>query len=200
MATDIYRTDVTMDMQGQMASIVQTWKCIDPTSDNTMLIANNLINGLLDGIFPIGYINRLRALLSEDTFISSIRATRIFAGGGTGAVQVFQRDEHVGTIESTYHTGQLAGVVVWVTSSRPEVTGRNFIPGVPESMIEGGRFIDAYRTAIDNFVLTSITGFTTPETLFTPVVWDREAEAFYDIDDGYLSLKPGTQRRREKPI
>jgi hypothetical protein len=200
MATHIFRSQVTVDMQGQMASIVNHWKCIDPAITDDYKLAAELVAGIAAGVAPIGFINRLVLLMSEDAFVSSIVCQQLAPTGGNTANGVYQRDDEPGGIASPWHTGQLAGVVVWVSSARPNVTGRNFIPAVPESLIDGGRFDANYKTAMDNFILTVIAGFSTPSTVFLPVIWDREDELHFQIDDGYLSLKPGTQRRREKPL
>jgi len=200
MATHIFRSQVTVDMQGQMASIVNHWKCVDPAITDDFKLAAELVAGIAAGVAPIGFINRLVLLMSDDVFVSSIVCQQLSPTGGNTANGVYQRDDEPGGIVSPWHTGQLAGVVVWVSGARPNVTGRNFIPAVPESMIEGGRFLPAYKIAMENFIATVISGFSTPSTIFLPVIWDRVDATDWQIDDGYLSLKPGTQRRREKPL
>jgi len=200
MATEIYRSSVSVDCQGQNAAIVMHWKCIDPTSSNDVILAKQLNDALRAGVAPLGYINRLVLLMSDDVFVSKVDVIKIHPTGGNTWSHTYQRADEPGGIDSPWHTGQLAGVPIWITSGRPNVTGRNFIPGVPESMIEGGRFVDDYQTAMQNFMTTCITGFSTANALFQLVLWDREVEVSYLVDDSYLGRKPGTQRRREKPL
>jgi hypothetical protein len=200
MATEIYRAQVTVDMQGQMASIVMHFRTINPTSSDDFKMAGELVLALASGVAPVGFINRLVLLMSEDVFVSSIVCQKIFPTGGNSAHKFYQRDTEPGGVASPWHTGQLAGTAIWITSARPDVTGRNFIPGVPESMINGGRFETAYQTAFNNFITTCLAGFTSAHGAWELVVWDREDETPYLVDDGYLSSKPGTQRRRERPL
>lgn len=200
MATEIFRTEVSIDCQGQNATIVNHWKCVDPVETNDFVLARGLVDALMAGVAPIGFINRLVLLMSSDVFVSTVSAIRIHPTGGNTFRHVYQRGDEPGGDPAPWHTGQLAGVAIWISSSRSDVTGRNFIPGVPEGLVVGGRFDAAYASAMDDFITTVIAGFTTPSTVFFPVIWDRVDEVSYQIDDGYLSPKPGTQRRREKPL
>lgn len=200
MASEIYRVETTIDCQGEMASIVMHFQVDDPTGGNDWAIAFDLLEALAAGVDPAGFIGRLSNLLSEECFISSQVAARIHPTGGNSANRVFQRDEAVGEVPGPFHTGQLAGVAIWISSTRDQVTGRNFVPGVPEGYIVGGRFLATYRTSMEEFIADVVGGYTGSLGTFIPVIWDREAELPYQIDDGYLSAKPGTQRRREKPL
>lgn len=201
MATEIYESMVSFQLGRQYAAIVQHWKIVDPTLPNDFLVARDLVNAMfLEGAAPTRYITRLKNLLSEEVYISAIRARRIHPTGGNTFVRWFQSDAQVGARDGQPHTQQVAACIIWLSSADTNLTGRTFIPGISEDDLDGGRFTALYQVETNNFVERVKAGFAPSAGLFTPVIWRRGPKVGVQIDDGYVTPHVGTQRRREKPI
>lgn len=200
MAIETFRTCITLDMQGQAASMVHHFQITDPTESNDFILARQLNLALIGTGVPTDPLPRLRQLFSEDCFISSISSARIWPTYGNASDFVFQTDDFPGNQTSPWHTGQVAATVIWISSDRPNVTGRTFIPGIAEETLVGGRFTAPYKVNVQNYADAFLIGQSTASGIFEMCIWDRAAHLGYRIDDSYLSIKPGTMRRREVPL
>jgi len=94
----------------------------------------------------------------------------------------------------------VAATVIWVQTDVEKITGRTFIPGISIEDIDGGRFSTDYQSAIDNFIARHLSGFAVSAGTALFQIYDRETPIGYQVSNGYLSPKPGTQRRRERPL
>jgi hypothetical protein len=138
--------------------------------------------------------------MSQDSFISSLRARRVAPTQGNTASQVFEVDDLVGQIADDMHTGQIAAGFIWVSESGDTQVGRNFIPGVAEESLDSGRWSAAYAALALAFRVKHIPGHSVAGGIFEPVIYDRVAKTGLLIDDGYLSPLVATVRQRETPV
>lgn len=200
MAKEYYELAVRMNVRGFPMECVFHGFIQDPSIANEFAVAQSIIAALDDGGPPTSWINRLVLLLSDEAYVSSIRCRRMIPGGGNTAEVYFQEDDYVGAIAGGVSAVQVAGCVIWNSTDAPNKTGRNFIPAVSTVSIANGRFEAAYQTAIDNFIAKVITGLAVSAGTFLWCFWNQTDEVGYQITGGYLSAKPGTQRRREVPL
>jgi len=142
----------------------------------------------------------LLACVSDEAYVSSIRAKRIAPTGGNTFPQAFEPADLPGTHASPIKAMQIAGCIIWVPTVSGSKTGRNFIPGVPDDGVEKSRWLAPYGGDIDTFIQQHIVGFTIAAGTMLPVVYDRLTSTGDVIADGYLSPKLGTIRKRELPI
>lgn len=199
MANEYYELDVGFSCAGQFAMCVFHYRIADPTEPDEYEVANQLINALDDG-GGTAWIVRLMQMISEDAFFSSARAKRVAPTGGNMAGQTFEATDFPGAIASEIHTQQVSACLIWVSDGTPGVSGRNFIPGVPENALDSSRWEAAFQALADVFIAKHLTGFSVAAGIFLPVIYDRVAKTGIVPDNGYLSPLVGTQRRREIPV
>jgi len=198
MATEIYELKVSFFQAGQYAQVVFHEKIVDPTEANDYLVAGQLLNALDDGV-P-SWLLRLQQMMSTECYISSVRAKRIWPTGGNSAVQFFQVGDVPGQVAEEIEAQQTAMVIIWLSDTTPDITGRNFIPGTPDDALEASRWeADAYTRA-NNFIAKHLPGFSVAAGVFEPVIFNRATHVARLMSHGYLSPKPGTLRKRELAI
>ena len=200
MAREYYELGVRIIVRGFPMECVFHGFIDSPSVANEFEVASSIVAAVDDGGPPIGWIYRLVLLMSEEAYVSTIRCRRITAGGGNTSAAFFQEADFPGAVEGAVSATQTAGCVIWNSDEATDKTGRNFIPAVSVESIENGRFDAAYQTAIDDFIAKTITGFAVSAGTFLFCFWNQEDEVGYQITGGYLSPKPGTQRRREVPL
>lgn len=199
MANEFYQLDVGFSCAGQFAMCVFHYRIADPTEPDEYVVAEQLIDALDDG-GATAWILRLMQMISQDAFFSSARARRVFPAGGNMAGQAFGPMEFPGAVPVEIHTQQVAACLIWVSDGTPGKTGRNFIPGVPESALVSSRWQAAFQALADTFIAKHLTGFSVAAGIFLPVIYDRVAHTGIVPDNGYLTPLVGTQRRRELPV
>lgn len=199
MANEYYEMDVAFSSAGQLAMCVFHYRIADPTDPDEYEVASQLVNAIDDG-GGTSWITRLMQMMSEDAFLSSVRAKRVAPTGGNLAGQAFEPTDFPGAIASEIHTQQVAACLIWVSDSNPGKSGRNFIPGVPENALASSRWEAAFQALANTFIAVHLTGFSVAAGVFLPVVYDRVAKTGFVPDNGYISPLVGTQRRREIPV
>lgn len=199
MANEYYQLSVGINAAGQYSELDFVYRIADPTEPDDFVVASQLVAVLDDGV-ALSWIRRLFDCMSADCFLSSVRAKRVAPNGGNTASAIFEATDVIGDLSGDLGTQQTSGCLIWVNETDPDRTGRNFLPGVPEDMVDAGRFDIVYKTAIGLFVAKHITGFTVAAGIFLPVTFDRVTKTGLVVQDGYLSPRPGRQRRRELPI
>lgn len=162
--------------------------------------AGKLIGALDDGVNPNVWLTRFLNCCSDAYNLTTLSARRVNGTGGNTWVTRLPGSGLPGNESGPAHANQAAGVLIWIADPEPENTGRNFMPGVPESFCEGGRWTAAAYTAYEAFITFHLAGLTVGGDFFQPVLWDRLAATSRDLEHGYLSPKLGTLRRREKPV
>lgn len=199
MANEYYELDIGFSCAGQFAMCVFHYRIADPSNPDDFEVAQQLINALDDG-GATSWLFRLAEMMSDEAFISSARAKRVFPSGGNMAGTTFETTDFPGQITSPIHTQQVAACLIWVADGTPGVSGRNFIPGVPENALLSSRWESAFQTIANTFIAKHLTGHSVAAGIFLPVIYDRVAHNGPVPDNGYLSPLVGTQRRREVPV
>lgn len=142
----------------------------------------------------------LRSLLSDECFVSSMRCRQISPAGGNTVSQTFEALSFPGLVASPVTTQQIAACIIWINSVTPDRTGRTFIPGVPNNAIESSRFTSGYATAVATFANRLLGGLVVALGTFNLVTLDRVTKTGPIVENQYLSVKPGTQKRREVSV
>lgn len=199
MADEYYELKLGVVSQGQFALCVFNYRIANPGSADDWLVADEFYQALDDG-GATSFLNRFRNMMSTGAFVSSIRVRRVGPTGGNTAGQTFEATDFPGTIASPIHTQQIAACLIWVSETTPGQTGRNFIPGMAEISLDESRWSDAFKALAALFIEKFRTGISTASGVFVPVIFDRVAKTGPLINNGYLSPKVGTQRRRELPV
>lgn len=200
MAEVIYELRVGIMVAQQYALNVFHYYVDNPSIADDFTMADDLRQSLDDGGAPTSWMYKLQQMLSSDSFVSSVIARQIYPTGGNSSPQAFEATDFPGGFPGDASALQLAGRINWFSEEAPDKVGGNFIPGVSLSAILASRWEEDYKIAAAAFIAKHITGHTLPGGTALPCIWDRTNSLFYRIIDGYLSVKPGTQRRREKPI
>lgn len=200
MAEVIYELRVGVIAAQQYALNVFHYYVDNPSIADDYTMASDLRQSLDDGGPPTAWIYRFISMLATDAFVSSVSARQIYPSGGNASPQAMEPTDFEGAFPGETTALQVAGRINWFSEEAPDKVGGNFIPGVSATAISASRWEDDYKIAVNAFIAKHITGHTLPGGTALPCIWDREAEQFYRIIDGYLSVKPGTIRRREKPI
>jgi len=196
MANYYYEQRITIMCASQLAEIVLNW-----VGDLGSPPSKTAAAGQLNAIWEVGGATSpmflLRSVLSQDCFVSAIRCRQISPVGGNTISQLFQTTTFPGLWAAAIAPQQVAACIIWVNSATPDRTGRTFIPGVPKNAIESSRFVDLYRDAITDFADRLLGGLVVALGTFNLVTLDRLTKTGPIIDNHYLSVRPGTQRRRE---
>jgi hypothetical protein len=138
--------------------------------------------------------------MSNDGYVSYFSARKLSPTGGNSANLQIEPSQYPGLVSADIHTQQTCGCIIWASALKPENTGRTFLPAVPKTFLESSRWQPAAYTAYDAFVEKHVTGFSILSGVLLPCIYDRTLLSGRNIAHGYLSPKPGTLRKREKPL
>lgn len=197
---EIYELRVSVIDGGQRGQCVFHYQH-DNTDDENDYVLADLLTGQLDvGAPATSWMYHFRNCLSEDAYVSFVSARRVAATGGNADPQRFLPAAFPGLQAFEAHAQQVAGCIIWLSSTDMDKTGRTFMPAVPENFLESSRWTSAGNTFYAAFITKFLTGISTAEGGFFPVIYDAAAKTGRLISDGYLSPKVGTQRRREVPL
>lgn len=200
MATEYYQAIVRWIVAGQRAENVFMYRIINPTEPDEWLVAQQLGAAMEVHAAPTDWLSRLRNLLSDEAFLSSISIKRVAPTGGNTAVAVYEPTDVVGNVAFPVETQQNAACIIWVNETTADITGRNFIPGTANSEYLKSRWKDTFETKVGLFIATHLPGFSVTAGHFDPVIYNRDTKVGLLMTNGYLSQKIGTQRRREVPV
>jgi len=164
---------------------------------NDFTVAARLYNAMIDATAsPDAFISRLRLATSNQAFISTISARCIKPVGGNRFANQFLPTDFPGLVASPVYTDEIAMVINWLSVSEPAKMGRVFLPGVPTSFIDGGRWDSTAVTAADNFVLQYVDPLVNGGSTFVPCIYRVSDFTSREVSDGYLSPNVGQQSRR----
>jgi len=199
MADYYYELRISIIAGGQFSEMVFHYVLDAATPPDDFEAATQLVATLDDG-GAAAWITRLRNCLSQDAFVSAVRARQISPTGGNTRVQVFEPTDLPGTVAEPVAALQIAGCIIFVNSGVPDRTGRCFVPGVPTSFLTGSRWEATAVTAYELFGNRVLGGLVAALGTFNAVTFDRLLNTGPIIDGCYLSPKLGTQRKRELPV
>jgi len=199
MANYYYEQRVTVMCASQLAEMVFHWVGDLATPPSKTQAAAQL-NAIWEAGGATAPMLLLRSLLSEDCFVSCMRCRQISPVGGNTISQTFQQAAFPGLWAEAISAQQVAACVIWINGVTPDRTGRTFIPGVPKDAIESSRFTSTYQTAVAAFADRLLGGLVVALGTFNLVTLDRVTKTGPIVQNQYLSLKVGTQRRREVAV
>jgi hypothetical protein len=200
MAEEWYKSVVGFSIAGNYAAIVQHWLVVDPGGAGPFSRAKALAEGMDTPSAGGSYFDSLKDLMSADCFISSVRAHRIGPSSGNEWGRVYPADVWVGSFAGDIQGPQVACCLIHLTAAEAGLTGRTFIPGVPSTGLDEGRFNDAFKTELDEFVTIFLDGIQTAIGTFLPGIKNGGPFTVTRIVNCQLSPTPGTMRRRLKPV
>jgi len=200
MATHNLRSVIGFNCGGQYAAIVQYFQIVDPIETNGFLLAKILRNSIESPSAGNSYLELLQDILSQDSFISSVRCQQLTPTTRNSAAKVYTPGDFAGNLGSDVESQQVAGCVIWLTGGDAGLTGRTFYPGVAEESLESGRFVTAYKTALGDIVDELVLGVQSATGDFHLVVKHESVAVYTLVTNAYLSLTPGTIRRRLSPV
>lgn len=199
MSLHMVELTITYVCAGQLAQNVTHWKG-DVTEVNLFRIANNLAGGFVDGSAPNLCAEGIKAVISEDAFISSVKAQVLKPNPGPAAYKVFASDRFPGDRAADIYAQSVAAVMRLFTPSGSDYTGRAFIPGIAAEDIIEGRFTVDFQAAFLTLANQWVTGIASDDGDFTAVVVRRPALTWEDVINTILAINPGTIRRRLIPV
>jgi hypothetical protein len=202
MATEHLMLQIAFNCAGQFALSRQFFQIVDPTETNPFRLARDLVE-----IWETGGVNPAEAtlicgFLSEDTYISSVRAIRT-VGGGAMYVRPYAAVDFAGLFAGHLASQQVAGYTKWVSGAQAGAYGGQFWPGVSADALDANRFTDDYKVAVRAYIDQHLLGIENPpgEFFMPEIVKQRPLPVeFLPVTEGQLSMTAGTIRRRLVPV
>jgi hypothetical protein len=191
----------SMICAGQFTLCVQNYQVEDPTETNAYRLAKDLADGWVSPTAGDSELDCLQNVMSEDSYVSSVRARRV-TGGGSGYVRVFAVGDQQGLFSGTLASQQVAAYYKWVSAAQAGLYGGNFIPAVSEEALDANRFTDDYLIQADLYVACHLAGIAGVNDNFVPVIVKRKPlpVEYFPITGGQLALDAATMRRRLIPV
>lgn len=151
---------------------------------------------LFTNALPVGYL------------ASSLRVRRIFPTGGPTAIFLGSAfAQSAGQRSGEISSLQANPLIIWIGTTTPSKTGRQFLPGVSETDIAEMVLVAGLISDINDFAAAHIAGVTATGILYEGAIWRRPptgqppANGNMDpIEFSYVSPLIGTQRRRLRPL
>lgn len=202
MAFVYLQSQIAFNAAGQFCEVVNYWGIDTPTETNSFRLARILVNSMQTPSFGGPYLTKLVGILSEDTFISSIKARVVTPGGGANFINVFAAADFPGVFDGELVAQQIAGYVKWMTAGDDGQHGGNFYPGVSSEALDANRFTDDYKAAMSTFIAGHCDGILATTGLFRPMLARGVSTGggYLRIVCGQISTTAGTQRRRLTPV
>lgn len=203
MAVETYQLVTSYVCAGQFCQTVNHFNITDPLNSNSFEVAQKFIEALETPPSGFEYLDLLQDILSVDSFISSVRVHRVAPSGGAEAIKVFPAADRPGQFAGNCESSAVAGCVIWVPATPVKLTGRTFYPGVSEDAIENGFWETAYLNAVADMLDGFINDpFESVDGLWKVCVRKGIAPAYtyHEATDAYLSVSPGTIKKRRTPL
>lgn len=200
MAFEYYRSVIGFSCAGNFAAVVQHWGVDTPGGGGPFARAKAFVTAFETPVGGAIYAAQCTDILSQDSFLSSIRCAKVSVGGGNQYAKIFTAADWPGQRPSDLDAAQVAGCVIWLSAANAGLNGRSFFPGVGEADLDLGRFVAGYKTNLANLVDAVIAGIQSTVGLFLPMIRHTDGTLFAQIVHGRLSLTPGTIRKRLKPV
>lgn len=201
---DVYQLEIFYALERQVAQNVLHFSNNDSLSSPSSTPADDALDCI--ATFIASCEPNLLDCLTDDTQLTGYRCKRI---NRTGGPSVVQQSSSVGVLGVA---GTISGVGPCMTFSYYDQlstsergpawrAGRIFLPGVGAGQMDNNAWVDTYITYVNNFsnVLRAVN--VGPATLHWQFcLWSRTQTAYAFPSSYTLSLKPGIQNRRMKPV
>jgi len=193
MANDVYQLVMRGESRGQFWETIQHYRSGVDTAANPVAAAANLIQGFKDNVE-----NFVVAMMSEECQITGYTAKRVNNGGSPSVLE--PQTGLPGDIASDPLPAANAYLINSAYSHMSQFrTGKWFIPGIPESLIDGQEYAAGAITAAGDLI-AAVVGFTEGGDTFAYGVWSRTYSLFFVPTYIQLSPKVGVIRRRLLPV
>jgi len=193
MANDVYQLVMRGTSRGQFWECVQHFQSDAASVANPVARADDLIDSFIGAVLPL-----VSALQSEETEVTGFTSKRVNNGGSPSVLTPIAAVP--GDIASDPLPGA-NGYLFNLAYSHMSVfrTGKMFLPGIPESLIDGQEYAAGALTAAAALIgdMSVISGGLGD---YVWGVWSREHSLFFVPPFIQLSPKVGIQRRRLLPI
>jgi len=193
MANDVYQLVMRGSSRGQFWETVQHYQAGVASAANPVAAAQNLVDGFRGDVEPA-----VTALMSEECEITGYTAKRINNGGSPSVLEPISAvPGDIASDPLPAANGYLInGAYSFASQFR---TCKWFIPGIPESLIDGQSYAAGALTAAANLISQNAS-FTSGGDSFTWGCWSRTNSVFIIPSFVQLSPKVGIIRRRLLPV
>lgn len=193
MANDVYQLVMRGNCRGQFWETVQHYQAGVASAVNPVAAADNLITGFRDEV----EVNIL-AIMSEECELTGYTAKRINNGGSPSVLEpITPVPGDIASDPLPAANGYLInGAYSHMSQFR---THKWFIPGIPESLIDGQSYAAGALTGVATLI-GSNASFSSGGDAFTWGVWSRTYNVFIIPSFTQLSPKVGIIRRRLLPV
>lgn len=200
MAIKNFQSVISMICAGNFAQIVHHWQTDDTGSHSPYALAKDLRDALISPAAGTSVLDDLCGVLSEDSYVSSVRALQIGVSGAPTAIKLLGVGAYAGIFDGNLDAAQVAGCIIWLTAGNAGLNGRTFVPGVSEEAYENGRPTADYKTAMGAFATTMLATVEGAIQDWELVLRHKPDPTFTAIVHAYLSPDAATQRRRLVPF
>jgi len=193
MANDVYQLIMRGQSGGQFWETVQHYQSGVASAANPVSAANNLIEGFINTVQEL-----ILAILSEEASITGYTAKRVNNGGSPSVLHPLV------AVPGDIAADPLPAANAYLINGAYSLSGvfrtcKWFIPGIPESLIDGQEFA-AGALAGAAAIIAANASFTDSGDSFTWGCWSRTNSLFIVPSFVQLSPKVGIIRRRLLPV
>jgi len=193
MANDVYQLVMRGNSRGQFWETIQHYQAGVASAANPVAAATNLIDGFRGDVE-----DKITAMMSEECEITGYTAKRVNNGGSPSVL------EPISAVPGDIASDPLPAANGYLingayTHSGKFRTCKWFIPGIPESLIDGQSYAAGALSAAATLI-SSNGSFTSGGDSFTWGCWSRTHNLFIIPSFVQLSPKVGIIRRRLLPV
>lgn len=193
MANDVIQLVIVGNSGGEFWECVQHWQTSVDSGADPVGEADQLIQGFIDSA-----MDAMSDIQSVDTFISGFKAKRVNNTGGPTVMRPLVpvpgavAGEQINSASGYCIVSRYEHAAAWKS-------GRFFIPGIPETFIDGNHFTAPAIAAVATFI-GAMGSFSSGGFGFTYGTWSGKFNLFHAPTYIALSSKVGIQRRRLLPV
>jgi hypothetical protein len=200
MANEAYELTLSGILAGQFVQNVLHVNVNNVSVINPYTEAEDIL-GSLDSV--IDFFTVWCNALPADYRITSARCRRVLADGGPTAIMLAgSMATSVGARTGSIQAAQVNPVLVWLTTLRPNLPGKTFMPGLSETDCDDMVYTLGLTQKFDLLIAAIVAGFTLAGSgdAASFGIFRRVLGASDDIMAGRISPLVGTQRRRLRPV
>jgi hypothetical protein len=164
---------------------------------NDFDLAERLFGAMMSVAAPPTWCTTLLGMMSNEVFISTVSCRVLRPVGGNRYAQQLEANQRVGTGGDQLYTAECAYILNWMSLDEPSKLGRSYIPGIPYTFTEAGRYETAAVTAANAFANKHVAGITFGGSTFIPAIYRLSDHTWREIADGYLGPNIGQISRRQ---
>jgi len=199
MANQIVQVEMHTICSGQLAVNVLHFRG-DVTQTNLFLVAKDVVDFIVTDVATNKFnATNYMIAMSEECFLSAIVARCVAINEGPKYPKLLATTDFPGAMSGGMYSTTIAANMKLVTASGPDLTGRVFYPGVPESEVFRNRFQSTYQTEFGKMRDGYMGGVESDGDDMLPVVVAFATNSAENVTNAVLCPNPATQRRRALP-